>query len=75
MCATRYAPGAHGSSTARHKLALVIGNSRYESGSNLRNPCNDADDMTSSLQSIGFEVTKGLNLTCEMMDSYLNTFI
>ena len=33
--------------------ALVIGNSEYEQVGRLRNPVNDADVMTDSLQSLG----------------------
>jgi hypothetical protein len=37
------------------RLALVVGNSRYESRP-LKNPANDARDMASSLRELGFEV-------------------
>ena len=39
------------------RVALVIGNSAYEVG-RLQNPSNDADDVASMLQTLGFEVTK-----------------
>src|ERR1041384_6544153 len=37
------------------RIALVVGNSRYES-SPLANPANDAQLITTTLQSLGFEV-------------------
>ena len=37
--------------------ALVIGNSAYNHTSPLRNPVNDTQSMTISLQSLGFRVT------------------
>ncbi len=39
------------------KIALVIGNSSYKS-SPLRNPVNDADNITSKLRILGFQITK-----------------
>lgn len=39
------------------RLALVIGNSHYQSLSQLQNPANDAQDMASTLRHIGFETT------------------
>src|SRR5882672_7767526 len=38
------------------RMALVIGNTAYEIGP-LRNPVNDATDMTTTLQQLGFQVT------------------
>ncbi|CAF1389549.1 unnamed protein product [Rotaria sordida] len=43
------------------KLALVIGIGKYEYYEELKNPENDANDMASTLESIGFIVTKTLN--------------
>ncbi|MGC9313924.1 MAG: caspase family protein, partial [Sediminispirochaetaceae bacterium] len=42
--------------SAAERFALVIGNSNYTSISPLRNPANDAEDITGTLRSIGFEV-------------------
>jgi hypothetical protein len=39
------------------RLALVIGNSRYEHVPSLKNPANDAALMAASLGKVGFEVT------------------
>ncbi|CAF2840187.1 unnamed protein product [Rotaria sp. Silwood2] len=46
----------------RRKLALVIGIGDYEDGQKLEDPENDANDMSSALETIGFIVTKKLNL-------------
>ncbi|MGD1891205.1 MAG: caspase family protein [Cyclobacteriaceae bacterium] len=40
------------------RLALVIGNSAYEQGGQLRNPINDANAMKSTLEGLGFTVMK-----------------
>ncbi len=47
---------------AERRVALVIGNSAYNSAAALRNPRNDAGDMAESLKKFGFEVTLGLDL-------------
>ena len=46
--------------TAKKRVALVIGNSSYASKP-LKNPVNDADDMTSFLKGVGFKVTEVKN--------------
>src|SRR5882724_8832284 len=42
--------------------ALVIGNSAYQYAPHLPNPTNDAEAMAATLQKLGFEVTKGIDL-------------
>ncbi|MEM6843664.1 MAG: caspase family protein [Bacteroidota bacterium] len=44
------------------RLALVIGNSAYQQGGQLRNPINDANAMKSTLEGLGFTVMKYENL-------------
>ncbi|CAF4974478.1 unnamed protein product, partial [Rotaria sp. Silwood1] len=46
----------------RRKLALVIGIGKYDHCEELKNPENDANDMSSTLESIDFIVTKKLGL-------------
>ncbi|CAF1318224.1 unnamed protein product [Rotaria sordida] len=46
----------------RRKLALVIGIGKYDYCEELQNPENDANDMSKALESIGFAVTKKLDL-------------
>lgn len=45
------------------RLALVIGNSAYEHGGELRNPINDAFAMKQALTEVGFEVQEYYNLS------------
>ncbi|CAF1088045.1 unnamed protein product, partial [Didymodactylos carnosus] len=73
MCASRIWPIPPGAK--QHKLALVIGNTIYESGNSLRNPVHDANDMTTALESIGFKVMKGLDLKYNDMKSQLAEFV
>jgi len=47
---------------AERRVALVIGNSAYNSAAALRNPRNDAADMAEALKMFGFDVTLGLDL-------------
>src|ERR1700676_2450035 len=53
LVAAAMATAAH----AERRIALVIGNSAYTAVSPLANPKNDAELMTKTLQSVGFEVT------------------
>jgi hypothetical protein len=43
---------------AETRIALVIGNGDYQSGSKLDNPVNDANLMTKTLRGAGFQVTR-----------------
>jgi uncharacterized caspase-like protein len=47
---------------AEKRVALVVGNSGYEHIAKLKNPRNDAEDLTAKLQSLGFEVFGGADL-------------
>ncbi len=49
------------------RVALVIGNASYEHGGSLRNPVNDANLMASTLEDLGFEVTKITNADLKEM--------
>ena len=55
------------------RLALVIGNSKYEIGA-LRNPVNDARSMAKKLQSIGFEVMLYTDLPYQEMKNKIREF-
>ena len=46
---------------ADKRVALVIGNSEYETRLRLLNPSNDAQDLADSLRSLGFEVILRVN--------------
>ncbi|CAF3753952.1 unnamed protein product [Rotaria sp. Silwood1] len=56
------------------KLALVIGIGKYEHCEELQNPENDANDMSSILESIDFIVTKKLHLKRAEMQHVLIDF-
>jgi Caspase domain len=45
------------------RIALVIGNSNYQTAPKLANPGNDAQSMSQLLNSAGFEVTQATDLT------------
>jgi uncharacterized caspase-like protein len=47
---------------AEKRVALVIGNSAYQHTAPLKNPRNDAEDMTITLKRLGFEVVAGYDL-------------
>jgi len=55
------------------RVALVIGNSAYQSGP-LKNPANDAADMAAKLKSLGFEVISRNNLATRQIGSTLREF-
>lgn len=55
------------------RLALVIGNSDYES-SPLKNPVNDASDMGKMLKGLGFEVISRLNANQKQMEDAIRQF-
>ncbi|MBF0119231.1 MAG: SUMF1/EgtB/PvdO family nonheme iron enzyme [Desulfobacterales bacterium] len=57
------------------KVALVIGNSNYKNKDlSLKNPGNDADDMTKVLKSIGFDVIKLKDGTLQQMEESVDSF-
>ncbi|CAF4138896.1 unnamed protein product, partial [Adineta steineri] len=56
------------------KRALIIGNNEYRENSPLRYCINDAENLANKLHEIGFEITAGTNLTCELMDTMIETF-
>ena len=49
--------------------ALVIGNSIYENVEALKNPTNDAEDVSDKLTDLGFSVTTVANATREQMEN------
>jgi len=55
------------------KYALVIGNSNYANISKLKNPVNDANDVSAVLQRLGFTVDKILNGSLEQMEKGIHT--
>jgi uncharacterized caspase-like protein len=53
--ATMLTEPTHQQVQRQRRVALVIGNSRYTVVSPLRNPANDARDMTNALEDLGFD--------------------
>jgi len=60
--------------SAGKRVALVIGNSDYLHTTKLPNPRNDAEDMSSALTRLGFEVTRTQDLNFESMRQALRSF-
>lgn len=58
---------------AEQRLALVIGNSHYETAP-LANPVNDASDMAATLRNLGFTVILKKNANLEMMEEAIEDF-
>ena len=53
---------ASGWASAERRVALVIGNAGYVNAAVLKNPVNDATDVASALERLGFEVVLGTDL-------------
>ncbi|MEM6278995.1 MAG: caspase family protein, partial [Verrucomicrobiota bacterium] len=60
---------------ASTKKALIIGNNEYEHARALSNPANDAEDMTSLLSELGFDVSLQLDADLKTMRRALREFI
>src|SRR5947209_13608522 len=58
----------------QRRLALVIGNGNYRNAPRLNNPVNDAHDIASALQGLGFEVIAGEDQTAEQMKRLILSF-
>jgi uncharacterized caspase-like protein len=58
----------------RKLTALVIGNGNYPAGAKLKNPKNDADDLSERLERCGFSVIKKIDCTNKELDLGLKAF-
>lgn len=58
----------------RQRVALVIGNAKYQYGTVLNNPVNDANDMAKKLKEIGFEVILVTDGNLKKMDQAVDQF-
>ncbi len=65
---------APGTSQGGKRVALVIGNGGYQFSSRLQNPGNDAQDISSTLRALGFEVVEGRDLDRRGMDDAIRQF-
>jgi hypothetical protein len=59
---------------AEQRIALVIGNSNYQTAPKLTNPGNDAQSMAQLLNSAGFEVTQATDLARSEMVKVVQDF-
>lgn len=59
---------------AEDRVALVIGNATYEHVPALKNPGNDALDLSIALEGLGFSVTLGLDLSREQLRETVSEF-
>lgn len=57
------------------RVALVIGNSAYQHTTPLANPVNDAADVASSLEALGFQVQIETNCTNAQMERAVRRFV
>jgi len=63
-----------GPASAQKRVALVIGNGSYQHTAHLKNPANDASDMSAALQRLGFDVLRGIDLGHEAMRDIIRAF-
>src|SRR5690348_6558659 len=59
---------------AEVRVALVIGNGRYQNANPLPNPPNDAADIANALRRLGFEVIEGIDLDKHAMEDKVREF-
>ena len=57
------------------RVALVIGNGAYQNFPALPNPPNDARAIAKSLRDLGYEVTEGIDLTQDKMQTMTRDFL
>ena len=57
------------------RLALIIGNSKYQRVGTLKNPQNDATDIASILSTLGFEVDYYLDLNISKMETAVRDYL
>lgn len=58
----------------QRRIALIIGNSRYDHVESLANPTNDSKAMRETLEKLGFDVFSGDDLTLAEFNTLLGTF-
>jgi len=59
---------------AQKRVALVVGNSAYQSTPALTNPRHDATDMSAALKKLGFQVVEGFDLDKSSFDRKVRDF-
>ena len=74
-CETNPGTNTTTAKTKERRVALVIGNGNYEdSNMKLKNPVNDAADVTAKLVKLGFVVVRSLNQTKKGMEDAIQLF-
>ena len=58
-----------------NRVALVIGNSEYQNIGKLNNPKNDANDMSSVLRKLNFDVTTLIDADLPAIQNAVTTFL
>jgi uncharacterized caspase-like protein len=71
LCALGWGKSA---AVAETRVALVVGNSAYQSTTPLANPMNDARDMAAALKAVGFDVVEALDADRRKLDGALRAF-
>ncbi len=66
--------GLSSTAFAQQRVALVIGNSAYKHAVPLKNPENDAQEITKKLKGLGFDVVTGINLKHRQFARAISTF-
>jgi len=74
LCAFGVALATPSLAFAGQRLALVIGNGKYQNVPPLDNPSNDAADLAQALRGLGFEVIEGRDATREGMAGAVHEF-
>ena len=74
LCAFGVLIGAEAPALAGIRLALVLGNAKYQAVPALQNPANDAGDLAQALRAIGFEVIEQRDATREAMAKAVRDF-
>lgn len=63
-----------GSRTYERRVALIVGNSDYNTFGNLKNPSNDATSVARMFAALGFTVHRGIDLTASQLEDCLESF-
>lgn len=59
---------------AERRVAMVVGNADYQRAGKLRNPLNDATDISASLRSLGFEVISATDRDSRQFEEDIEAF-
>jgi tetratricopeptide (TPR) repeat protein len=71
---SKAAPATPKAAAFGHRVAFVIGNSKYRYANPLPNPANDAADISQLLRKLGFDVIEGRDLDRRGMEDKIRAF-